>query len=81
LTAGRLESAVKDFKQAVKIDATLADAYYYMAEAYYKNNQSAQAKEALVHCLEIDPTNKKAITLRDTLAQSDLKTAGTAPPK
>ena len=48
LTAGRLDSAVEHFRQAIKVDDKMVDAYYYMAEAYFKNRQYAQAKDALV---------------------------------
>jgi tetratricopeptide (TPR) repeat protein len=67
LTAGRLDSAVEHFQQAIKVDDKLIDAYYYMAEAYFKNHQRAAAKEALDHCLDLDPTNQKAIALRAML--------------
>jgi Tfp pilus assembly protein PilF len=80
LTASRYPSAVNHFKQAVQKDAKLADAYYYMAESYYRQHQRDQAKEALALCLEIDPTNQKAIGLRATLGTTDSHRAGTAQP-
>jgi tetratricopeptide (TPR) repeat protein len=71
LTAGRLDSAVEHFRQAIKLDDQLVDAYYYMAEAYFKNHQRAAAKEALAHCLDLDPTHQKAIALRAALEGAD----------
>ena len=71
LTAGRLDSAVEHFKQAIKVDDKLVDAYYYMADAYFKNHQTAAAKEALAHCLDLDPTHQKAIALRAALEGAD----------
>jgi tetratricopeptide (TPR) repeat protein len=71
LTAGRLDSAVEHFQQAIKVDDQLVEAYYYLAEAYFKNHERTAAKEALAHCLNLDPTNHKAIALRATLEGAD----------
>jgi tetratricopeptide (TPR) repeat protein len=76
LTASRYPSAVKHFNQAVQKDTKLGDAYYYMAQAYYKNRQTIQAEQALAACLEIDPANERAIELRATMAKTDSHHAG-----
>jgi tetratricopeptide (TPR) repeat protein len=52
---GGPEAAIKDFKQAIAIDPKSADAYLWMGIAYKKQQQNAQAREALTKSLQIDP--------------------------
>jgi tetratricopeptide (TPR) repeat protein len=73
LNASRHDSAIRHLSKAVALDAKQADAYFYLGQAYYRLGESAEAKEALRHCLLLDPMHKGATEL---LQQS----AKTSPP-
>jgi len=61
---GFLDAAANAADRIKTISVHHEQAAGYMADAYYKNHQTVQAKEALALCLEIDPTNQKAIGFR-----------------
>jgi cytochrome c-type biogenesis protein CcmH/NrfG len=65
-----MPSAIQHLQRAVQIDPKLADGYYYLAEALYKSKRNSEAKSALVHCLQIDPTSSKAKALLPKLGQN-----------
>jgi len=52
---GGPDNAIKDFRQAISLDAKNADAYLWMGIAYKKLKQNAQAREAFTKALAIDP--------------------------
>jgi tetratricopeptide (TPR) repeat protein len=67
----RFSSAIENLQDAVKIDPNLKEAYYYMAEAYYKSGNYVQAKKALAECLNIDPTDQKATALQAQVTRGE----------
>ncbi len=67
LTAGRLQPAIAHFQAAIQMDDKMVEAYYYLAEAYFKDHQPAKAKEALKRCLDVNPAHERAIALRARL--------------
>lgn len=58
--AGQYSSAIPHLQKAITLDANQVDAYYYLGQADYRLGKSEEAKEALHHCLSLDPANKAA---------------------
>lgn len=52
---GGPESAIKDYKQAIALDPRSAEAYLWMGIALKRQHQNAQAREALMKSLQLDP--------------------------
>jgi len=52
---GGPENAIRDFKQAIALDPTSADAYLWMGIALKKEHQNGRAREALSKSLQLDP--------------------------
>jgi tetratricopeptide (TPR) repeat protein len=52
---GGPENAIKDFKQALALEPTYADAWLWMGIALKKDHQNAKAREALSKSLQYDP--------------------------
>ncbi len=52
---GGPDVAMKDFDKALSLDGQLADAYLWKGLAFHKENRTNEAREALQHCLQIDP--------------------------
>ena len=52
---GGPENAIKDFRQAIALDAKNADAWLWTGIAYKKQKLNAQAREAFTKSLAIDP--------------------------
>jgi tetratricopeptide (TPR) repeat protein len=52
---GGPDNAIKDFREAIALDAKNADAYLWMGIAYKKEKQNGQAREAFMKSLAIDP--------------------------
>jgi tetratricopeptide (TPR) repeat protein len=61
--AGQYNSAIPHLQKAIALDANQADAYFYLGQADYRLGKSEEAKEALQHCLSLDPVNKAASQL------------------
>lgn len=53
---GGPENAMKDFRQALSLDAKLADAYLWTGIAQRKLRQNAQARESFNKALQLSPT-------------------------
>ena len=58
--AGQYSSAIPHLQKAIALDAKQADAYYYLGQAYYRVGKPDEAKEALRHCLSLNPAHKAA---------------------
>lgn len=52
---GGPDNAIKDFRHAIALDPKSADAYLWLGIALKKENQNAQAREALTKSLQFDP--------------------------
>jgi tetratricopeptide (TPR) repeat protein len=52
---GGLDLAIKDFDKAISLDANLAEAYLWKGVALRKANRDAEARQALLRALQLDP--------------------------
>jgi len=65
-----LEKARKHFDFAVQMKPNRADAYYYRALCESELGDAAKARADLAQCLALDPENKLAQDLQNTLNKS-----------
>ncbi len=57
---GRYQAAIAEFRQAVSLDPSYADAYYWIANAYAKLDVWDQSMNAYKRCLQIRPSYANA---------------------
>ncbi len=67
--AGRLDDAVRSIEHAEKVTPTEPRYPYARATILARMNRSAEAKEAALHVLSIDPRNQQAADLLQSLDQ------------
>ena len=53
---GGPDVALKDFDKAISLDSKLPDAYLWKGIALHKANRTDDARAALQHCLQLDPS-------------------------
>jgi predicted Zn-dependent protease len=70
-SSGNYASAVTHLKQALASDPSLADAYYYLGQAYFHLGHREEAEDALKHCLSLNGTNEDAKKLLSELSAKE----------
>jgi Flp pilus assembly protein TadD len=65
--SGRLEDAVRSIERAEKINGAEARYPYARATILARMNRTAEAKEAALHVLSIDPKNQQAVELLQSM--------------
>lgn len=60
LEADNLDEAISDLVIALKVDSLLPDVYVKLSSYYMVKGKSGDAKEALLKCLDLFPTNHEA---------------------
>lgn len=64
---GKFDDAIESLEEAVKIDPDFAQAYMEMGRAYHKKKRFQKARAAYQKSLALEPNNKKARFLLNTL--------------
>ena len=67
LAQGHVEAALAAFREAVHWEPGLIYAHLGLARCYWRSGQPAAAKLALERALQLDPTNRTALALRQEL--------------
>ncbi len=65
---GALDRAIASWERALQVDSTCVDAYLRLGQAYVQAERPEEAKDALLHVLELDPEHAGA---REQLAQME----------
>jgi Tfp pilus assembly protein PilF len=58
--SGNYDLAIKEFKDALKLDKNNIDVLYSLAVVFESSNHLAEARETYLKTLEIDPNHKLA---------------------
>ncbi len=64
ITKLRYDSAIVQFKKAIRVNARFEPAYYHLAYAYYKQKQYSSAKTTLLTLISINPRDDQYYLLQ-----------------
>ncbi len=70
-SSGEIEQAIIAYQRAVSFDPGAADIHFSLARLYFRQDQKALAKAALLEVIKLQPHNLKSLELLGEIAQSE----------